>query len=122
MSISKKKIVKEIENMSVKNVMNLISKLEKKFNISSEDISKNENTSKIKKEKEKTEFNILLKSIGSNKISVIKAIRSITNLGLKESKDLVDSAPVIVKENISKKESEDLKNILEKSGATVEIK
>ncbi|BGI51272.1 MAG: 50S ribosomal protein L7/L12 [Buchnera aphidicola (Ceratovacuna japonica)] len=122
MSISKEEIVEEIGNMSVKNVMDLISQMEKKFNISSKDISENINESKTKKEKEKTEFSIFLKSIGSNKISVIKAIRSITNFGLKESKDLVESAPVMIKENINKKESENLKNILEKSGAVVEIK
>ncbi|WP_343154808.1 50S ribosomal protein L7/L12 [Buchnera aphidicola (Pseudoregma panicola)] len=122
MSISKEKIVKEIEKMSVKNVMDLISIMEKKFNISSKDIYQNKNVLQTEKEKEKTEFKVFLKSIGPNKISVIKAIRSITNLGLKESKDIVDSAPTIIKENINKKESEDIKNILEKSGATVEIK
>ncbi|WP_343189972.1 50S ribosomal protein L7/L12 [Buchnera aphidicola] len=122
MSISKTKIVEEIEKMSVKNVLDLIKKMEKKFKISSEDISTNTKILKTNSKKEKTEFKIFLKSIGPNKISVIKAIRSITNLGLKESKDLVESAPTIVKENVNKKESEILKNTLEKSGATIEIK
>ncbi|WP_343189115.1 50S ribosomal protein L7/L12 [Buchnera aphidicola (Chaitoregma tattakana)] len=122
MSISKNEIVKEIENMSVKNVLDLISIMEKRFNISSKDISGNITKKNEKTEKEKTEFNIFLKSIGPNKISVIKAIRSITNLGLKESKDLVESAPVIIKENVNKKELTILKDTLEKSGAIIEIK
>ncbi|WP_343188245.1 50S ribosomal protein L7/L12 [Buchnera aphidicola (Ceratoglyphina bambusae)] len=122
MSISKNEIVKEIEKMSVKDVLKLISIMEKKFNISSKDLSNNTKTNDKLEEKEKTEFSIFLQSVGPNKISVIKSIRSITGLGLKESKDLVESAPVIIKEKIDKKESEILKETLEKSGAIVEIK
>ncbi len=71
---------------------------------------------------EKTEFTVILKEIGANKINVIKAVREITSLGLKESKDLVEAAPKAVKENISKEESATAKQKLEAAGATVEVK
>jgi large subunit ribosomal protein L7/L12 len=70
---------------------------------------------------EKTEFNVVLKEVGAQKIQVIKVVRAITNLGLKEAKDLVESAPKAVKESIAKAEAEDLKKQLEEVGATVEI-
>lgn len=73
-------------------------------------------------EEEKTEFTVVLTSAGSNKIPVIKVIRQITNLGLKEAKDLVDSAPSTVKEGVSKEEAEQIKKQLEEAGATVELK
>jgi len=73
-------------------------------------------------EEEKTEFDVILKEIGAKKINVIKVVRSVTNLGLKEAKDLVDKAPNPVKEAISKEEAEDLKKQLEEAGATVELK
>jgi len=71
---------------------------------------------------EKTEFDVVLKEIGSQKIQVIKVVRAITSLGLKEAKDLVESAPKAVKEGVSKAEAEDIKKQLEEVGATVEIK
>jgi large subunit ribosomal protein L7/L12 len=71
---------------------------------------------------EQTEFTILLKDIGANKINVIKAVRELTSLGLKESKDLVESAPTAVKEGVTKEESASMKDKLEAAGATVEIK
>ncbi len=70
---------------------------------------------------EKTEFDVILKSIGDNKIQVIKAVRAITSLGLKESKELVESAPKAIKEAVSKEEADDIKKKLEESGAGVEI-
>jgi len=73
-------------------------------------------------EEEKSSFNVMLASFGSNKIQVIKVVRAITGLGLKEAKDLVESAPVAVKEDVTKDEAEDVKKQLEESGATVEIK
>ncbi len=72
-------------------------------------------------EEEKTEFTVLLKDIGANKINVIKAVREVTTLGLKEAKDLVESAPVAVKEDVSKEEAENVKKKLEEGGATVEL-
>jgi large subunit ribosomal protein L7/L12 len=71
---------------------------------------------------EKSEFTVILKSFGANKINVIKAIREVTNLGLKESKDLVEGAPKTVKENINKQEAAAIKEKLEAAGATVEVK
>jgi large subunit ribosomal protein L7/L12 len=71
---------------------------------------------------EKSEFTVILKTIGANKINVIKAIRELTNLGLKESKDLVEGAPKTVKENINKQEAATIKEKLEAAGATVEVK
>lgn len=71
---------------------------------------------------EKTEFNVELTNAGGNKIQVIKVVRAVTNLGLKEAKDLVESAPAIVKENLSKEEAEKVKKELEEQGATVTLK
>ena len=71
---------------------------------------------------EKSEFTVILKSFGANKINVIKAIREVTNLGLKESKDMVEGAPKTVKENINKQEAASIKEKLEAAGATVEVK
>jgi large subunit ribosomal protein L7/L12 len=71
---------------------------------------------------EKTEFNVVLKDVGAQKIQVIKVVRAITNLGLKEAKDLVESAPKPIKEGVSKAEAEDIKKQLSEVGATIEIK
>ncbi|CAL4317944.1 50S ribosomal protein L7/L12 [Buchnera aphidicola] len=122
MVMTKEKIIEAVSQMSVIDVVDLINMMEKKFGVSAiSNITQNVNTEKEQKE-EKTEFDIILKEIGSNKISVIKAVRSATGLGLKESKDLVESAPTILKEKISKKDAESLKNLLEKSGAIIEMK
>ncbi|CAL4041970.1 50S ribosomal protein L7/L12 [Buchnera aphidicola (Phyllaphis fagi)] len=122
MSITKEKILEAVSKMSVMDIVELISSMEKKFGVSAAIPIHNTNTQNVKEKEEKTEFDVLLKSIGKNKISVIKAVRSATNLGLKESKDLVESAPTIIKEKINKKDAESLKNNLEKVGAEVEIK
>ena len=71
---------------------------------------------------EKTEFTVVLKEVGSNKINVIKAVREVTSLGLKEAKDLVDGAPKTVKEGVSKEEAENIKKKFTEAGATVEVK
>lgn len=73
-------------------------------------------------EEEKTEFDVVLKEVGQQKINVIKVVRAVTNLGLKEAKELVDTAPGVVKEGISKEEAENIKKQLEEAGATVEVK
>lgn len=72
-------------------------------------------------EEEKTEFTVVLKDVGPNKIQVIKAVREVTTLGLKEAKDFVESAPVNVKEGVTKEEAEKIKKLLEEAGASVEI-
>jgi large subunit ribosomal protein L7/L12 len=73
-------------------------------------------------EEEQTSFDVVLKEVGENKIGVIKVVRGLTELGLKEAKDLVDSAPQTIKEGVSKDESEDIKKQFEEAGATVELK
>ncbi|CAL4318131.1 50S ribosomal protein L7/L12 [Buchnera aphidicola] len=123
MSINKEQILEAIAEMSVKNVVELISAMEEKFGVSANAINTNVTTGQADTStEEKTEFNVFLKTIGGNKVSVIKAVRSATGLGLKEAKDLVESAPTLIKENINKDESESLKKILEDAGAEVEIK
>lgn len=123
MSINKEQILEAIAEMSVKNVIELISAMEEKFGVSANAINTNATTGQADTStEEKTEFNVFLKTIGGNKVSVIKAVRSATGLGLKEAKDLVESAPTLIKENINKNESESLKKILEDAGAEVEIK
>lgn len=123
MSINKEQILEAIAEMSVKNVIELISAMEEKFGVSANAINTIATTGQADTStEEKTEFNIFLKTIGGNKVSVIKAVRSATGLGLKEAKDLVESAPTLIKENINKDESKSLKKILEDAGAEVEIK
>ncbi|MBZ2279345.1 50S ribosomal protein L7/L12, partial [Buchnera aphidicola] len=103
MSITKEQILEAISEMSITNVVELISEMEKKFDVSASmatNVSNNTNTIE-----EKTEFDIFLKNIGPNKVSVIKTVRSATGLGLKEAKDLVESAPIVLKENISKEDA-----------------
>ncbi|UAJ65484.1 50S ribosomal protein L7/L12 [Candidatus Schneideria nysicola] len=121
--ITKEQILDTISKMSVSDVVELISMMEEKFGVSVSDIYKNTATS-IPSEsiiEEKTEFNVFLKAVGSNKVSVIKSVRSATGLGLKEAKDLVESAPTILKEGLKKEEAESLKKTLEEIGASVEI-
>lgn len=122
MSINQDNIIDAISKMSVVDVMKLVSSIEKKFGVSSSLSAPSENTDVVKKVEEKTEFDIFLKSFGSNKISVIKAVRSTMTLGLKEAKDLVESSPVLIKSSVPKDEVEKIKKILENSGAQIEIK
>lgn len=122
MPITKEQIIEAIADMSVTNVIDLISDMEKKFNVSAASQNNSGNNQNTSNTEEKTEFNVFLKSIGKNKIAVIKAARSATGLGLKEAKDLVESAPVIIKENLNKNDSLSLKKVLEDAGAEIEIK
>lgn len=122
MSITAEQILEAISEMSVKNIIKLVSSMEKKFNVSATIPIHSSAIEEQKPNTEKTEFSIFLKSIGPNKISVIKAVRSATNLGLKESKDLVESAPILIKEHLNKEDSQALKKTLEETGAEVEIK
>jgi len=124
MSINKEQILEAIEKMSVMNVVELVSAMEEKFGVSAAAVVNSVSNSgqDTESNEEKTEFNVFLKSMGTNKVSVIKAVRSKIGLGLKEAKDLVESAPIVLKENINKEEAESLKKILEEAGAEVEIK
>lgn len=121
MSITKQQILDAISEMSIMDISELVNMMEKKFGVFATQ-APNSQKNLEKTPEEKTEFNVILNSIGTNKIPVIKAIRSITSLGLKEAKDMVESAPVTIKESINKEESEKIKKLLEDVGASVEIK
>ena len=121
-------ILEKIEKMSVLELADLVKALEEKFGVTAAmPVAMPANAggataSDEVKEEEKTDFEVVLKEVGPNKIKVIKEIRTITALGLKESKDLVDGAPNKVKEHVDKKEAEGIKGKLEAVGAVVEIK
>ncbi|HPG39529.1 MAG TPA: 50S ribosomal protein L7/L12 [bacterium] len=120
-------IIKAIEEMSVLQLSKLVKALEDRFGVSAAapmavmagPVSAGAQEAPVE---EKTEFNVILKSAGANKIQVIKVVRTLTNLGLKEAKDLVDGAPSTVKESISKDEANDIKAKLEEAGAEIEVK
>ncbi|ADM89672.1 50S ribosomal subunit protein L7/L12 [Candidatus Zinderia insecticola CARI] len=115
-------IIKEIESLNIIELNNLVKEFEKKFNISINNFNnQNNNIDKnIKKNiLEKNEFSVLLQEVGDKKISIIKIIREITNLGLREAKELVDKAPKIIKEKLTKLEAEEIKKKLENAGAKV---
>jgi large subunit ribosomal protein L7/L12 len=126
MALSKDDILNAIAEMSVMDVVELVSAMEEKFGVSAAAAvavapaaAGGEAASAAE---EQTEFNVILASAGEKKVNVIKAIRAITSLGLKEAKDLVDGAPASVKEGVSKDEAESIKKQLEEAGATVELK
>jgi large subunit ribosomal protein L7/L12 len=121
-------IIAQIKTMTVLEVADLVKALEKEFGVSAAapvaaaaPAAAGAATAAPVVE-EKTEFTVILKEIGANKINVIKAVRELTNLGLKESKDLVEGAPKPVKENVNKDEAAAAKSKLEAAGATVEVK
>lgn len=125
--ISKDDVIDFISNMTVLELSELVEELEKKFGVSAAaPIAVSAATALEKDEKveeaEKTEFDVVLTGVGDKKIQVIKVVRSVTNLGLKEAKELVDSAPNKVKEGISKEDAENIKKQLEEAGAIVDIK
>jgi large subunit ribosomal protein L7/L12 len=125
--INREDVIKFIENMTVLELSDLVKELEKRFGVSAAAMPVAMGVMPAAAEaeapkEEKTEFDVILKAAGEKKIQVIKVVRAITALGLKEAKDLVDGAPKSVKEGIPKKEAEDIKKQLEEVGATVEIK
>lgn len=122
MSLTKEEILDAISNMSVMDIVRLTSMMEEKFGVSATSLATVTPDTSATIVEEQTEFNVFLTAIGSNKIPVIKTVRSITGLGLKEAKELVESAPVILKESINKDDAETLKKTLETIGASVEIK
>ena len=125
MAASQEDILETISNMSVMEVVDLISAMEEKFGVSAAvavAAAPAAAGGDAAAAEEQTEFDVMMKSFGSNKVSVIKAVRAITGLGLKEAKGLVESAPTPVKEGASKDEAEDIKKQLEEAGATVEVK
>lgn len=120
------KLVSEIEKMSVLDLSELVKILEEKFGVSAAApmmvAGVAAGAGEAVAAEEKTEFNVELTAAGAAKINVIKAVREITGLGLKDAKDLVDAAPKVVKENVSKADAEEIKKKLEEAGATVELK
>ena len=124
MAVSKEDILDTISNMSVMDVVDLISAMEEKFGVSAAApvaVAAGP-AAEAAEAVEQTEFSVMLTSFGSSKVPVIKAIREITGLGLKDAQDLVEGAPTAVKEGIESAEAEELKKKLEEAGATVEVK
>ncbi|MFA7387645.1 MAG: 50S ribosomal protein L7/L12 [Thiohalobacteraceae bacterium] len=125
MAVSKEDILESIANMSVMEVVDLISAMEEKFGVSAAAAvaaAPVAAAGAAAAAEEQTEFNVVMSSFGANKVNVIKAIRAITGLGLKEAKDMVEGVPATVKEGIAKAEADDIKKQLEDAGASVEIK
>jgi large subunit ribosomal protein L7/L12 len=127
MAVSKEDILDTISNMSVMEVVDLIEAMEEKFGVSAAApvavaAGAAAGGGEAAAAEEQTEFDVVLSSFGSNKVAVIKAVRGITGLGLKEAKDLVESAPAPLKEGVSKDDAEGIKKQLEEAGATVEVK
>jgi large subunit ribosomal protein L7/L12 len=123
--ISAKEIIEAVENMTVKELAKLVDTLEERFGVvATTPVTVTTPTAgeEVKKEEEKTEFDVVLTNIGEKKIQVIKEVRALTKLGLKEAKAVVDNAPEVVLKGIGKEEAENAKKKLEDVGATVEIK
>lgn len=122
MAITKDEIIEAVASMSVMEVVELISAMEEKFGVSAAAAVAVAGPAAAEAAEEKTEFDVILTAAGANKVAVIKAVRGATSLGLKEAKDLVESAPAAIKEGASKDEAEALKKELEAAGASVEVK
>ena len=128
MAVSKEKILESIADLSVLELSELIKDMEEKFGVSAAAPAvamaapAGAGAEAQEAAAEKTEFDVVLSGFGSNKVGVIKVVRAATNLGLKEAKDLVESAPATVKEGVNKEEAEEIKKQLEEAGATVELK
>lgn len=128
MAVKKEDVIEFIANMSVLELSELIKELEDKFGVSAAApvavaaVGAPAAGGEAAAEEEKTEFDVVLTAAGDKKIQVIKAVRALTSLGLKEAKELVDSAPKPVKEGVSKEEADDVVKQLEEAGASVEVK
>jgi len=127
MAVSKEDILETISNMSVMEVVDLIEAMEEKFGVTAAAPMAAMPMGAMPAggdggAEEKTEFDVILAAVGDKKINVIKVVRAITGLGLKEAKDLVDGAPKPVKEGVDKEEAEDVKKQIEEAGGSVELK
>ncbi len=127
MAVSKKDILESISSMSVLELSGLIKDMEEKFGVSAAAAVAVAAPGVVAGgeagvAEEKDSFDVVLSSMGDNKVTVIKAVRAVTNLGLKEAKDLVESAPATIKEGAAKGEAENMKKQLEEAGASVELK
>lgn len=125
MAIATEDFIKQVDEMTVLELNNLVKALEDHYGVSAAAaavaVAPGAAADAGGAEEEKTEFNVMLQSFGDKKINVIKVVRAVTSLGLKEAKDLVESAPVAVKEGASKEEAEEIKGKLEEAGAQVEL-
>ena len=125
MALSQEDILNAIAEMSVMDVVELVSAMEEKFGVSAQAavaVAAGPAAGGEAAAEEKTDFDVVLAAVGDKKVNVIKAVRAITGLGLKEAKELVDGAPSTIKEAASKDDAEDAKKQLEEAGATVELK
>ena len=126
MAVSREDIIDALSNMSVLEVTELVKELEDKWGVSAAApvaaMAAAPGAGEAAAAEEKTEFDVVMTSFGGNKVAVIKAVRAITGLGLKEAKDMVEGTPATIKEGVSKEEAEDLKKQLEEAGASVEVK
>lgn len=122
MSVTNDQLIEHISKMSVLDLANLVKELETKFGVSAAPVAVAGAAGPAAAVEEQTEFTVILADGGEKKINVIKEIRTITGLGLKEAKDLVEGAPKMVKEGISKADAEAIKKTLEGAGAKVELK
>lgn len=122
MAVTKEDILEGVSQMTVMEIVDLISAMEQKFGVSAAAAVAVAPGAGAAAAEEKTEFTVVMTKFGENKVGVIKVIRAITGLGLKEAKDLVEGAPSTVKEGIPKKDADDIKKQLEEAGASVEIK
>lgn len=126
LTADQEKVLEIVEKMSVLELSKLVKALEEKFGVTASApvaaiAAAPAAGAEAGKEEEKTIFNVLLKEAGDQKIAVIKAVKAVTGLGLKEAKDMVDGAPKVVKENVKKEEADDIKKQLEEAGAKVEL-
>ena len=124
MAVSKEDILETISNMTVMEVVELIEAMEEKFGVSAAApvAAAAAAPAEAAAAEEQTEFNVVMSSFGANKVGVIKVVRAMTGLGLKEAKDMVEGVPATVKEGVSKADAEEAKKQLEEAGASVEIK
>jgi large subunit ribosomal protein L7/L12 len=130
MSITREQIIETISGMSVLELMDLVKELEGKFGVSAASAmpamgfmpQQAEAQVAVEEEEEKSEYTIMLISSGDKKIQVIKEVRAVTSLALKDAKDLVDNAPSIIREGVSKQEAEEIKKKMEEAGGVVELK
>ena len=125
MSVTKEEVIKFIESMTVLELAEMVKELEEKFGVSAAApvaVAGAAPAAAAEAAEEKTEFDVILKNCGANKINVIKVVRALTSLGLKEAKDLVDGAPQPVKTGVSKQEADDAMKQLVEAGAEAEVK
>jgi large subunit ribosomal protein L7/L12 len=122
MAISQADILEAVSSMTIMEIVDLISAMEEKFGVSAAAVAVAAPAAAAAVVEEQTEFDVVLTSFGENKVAVIKTVRGITGLGLKEAKDAVEGVPTVLKEGVPKAEAEDIKKQLAEAGATVEIK